>query len=221
MAKTVDYYFSPMSPWTYLGHQRFTDLLARASAQVKSSRWTTGGSFPFRVACRSKQRAPQRQAYRLLELRRWRDFTGGSAQPRADAFPLCRRQRCAPDRCRRPPARHAGSDEARTRHLESMLGRERNCADAGTLDQIAAAAGMDGYALRSRESEAKVAYDAYTQEAIGPAGVRRAELRPGRRDFLGARSARSSAAGTCALSSPRIIRAVRRARVGPEQRGQL
>ena len=29
MAKVVDYYFSPMSPWTYLGHARFTDALAR------------------------------------------------------------------------------------------------------------------------------------------------------------------------------------------------
>jgi len=34
MPKAVDYYFSPMSPWTYLGHQRFTDILARTGAQV-------------------------------------------------------------------------------------------------------------------------------------------------------------------------------------------
>ena len=30
MTCTIDYYFSPQSPWTYLGHDRFVDMARRA-----------------------------------------------------------------------------------------------------------------------------------------------------------------------------------------------
>jgi len=34
MSKTVDYYFSPSSPWTYLGHARFAEMAKRHGAVV-------------------------------------------------------------------------------------------------------------------------------------------------------------------------------------------
>ena len=76
MPKAVDYYFSPMSPWTYLGHQRFTDILARTGAQVNVKPVDFGRIFPVSGGLPLKQRAPQRQSYRFTELRRWREHLG-------------------------------------------------------------------------------------------------------------------------------------------------
>jgi 2-hydroxychromene-2-carboxylate isomerase len=166
MAKTVDYYFSPMSPWTYLGHQRFADILARSGAQVKVKPVDYGRIFPVSGGLPVKQRALQRQAYRLVELRRWRDFLGVPLNVEPKHFPYAADSAAlliiAADRQHGTQA----AMKLALGILRACWAEERNCADAGTLDQIAAAAGVDGYALRSRESEAKAAYDAYTQEAI-------------------------------------------------------
>ena len=35
MSFTVDYYLAPQSPWTYLGHERFTRIAAEAGATVR------------------------------------------------------------------------------------------------------------------------------------------------------------------------------------------
>ncbi|MEO5862801.1 MAG: DsbA family protein, partial [Burkholderiales bacterium] len=74
MSKLIDYYFSPISPWTYLGHPRFTAMLKKYGAQVNVKPVDLGGKiFPISGGLPLPQRAPQRQAYRLVELVRWRD----------------------------------------------------------------------------------------------------------------------------------------------------
>ena len=35
LMKTIDYYFAPSSPWTYLGHQRLIEIAARHQAAVR------------------------------------------------------------------------------------------------------------------------------------------------------------------------------------------
>ena len=35
MPKLIDYYFTPISPWAYLGHERFVEIAARHGAKVK------------------------------------------------------------------------------------------------------------------------------------------------------------------------------------------
>src|SRR5450830_468488 len=73
MGKTVDYYFSPMSPWTYLGHARFADMAKRYGAVVKVKPADFGKVFSASGGVPLAKRAPQRQAYRMVELRRFRD----------------------------------------------------------------------------------------------------------------------------------------------------
>ena len=34
MLKLIDYYFTPISPYTYLGHERFVEIAARHGATV-------------------------------------------------------------------------------------------------------------------------------------------------------------------------------------------
>ena len=35
LTATIDYYFTPQSPWTYLGHARFTEMARQAGATVR------------------------------------------------------------------------------------------------------------------------------------------------------------------------------------------
>jgi len=166
MPKTVDYYFTPASPWTYLGHSRFAQMIARSSALVNVKPVDYGRIFPVSGGLPLKQRAPQRQAYRLIELRRWREHLGLPLNLEPKHFPyateLASSMIIAADRLHGAPRAMQLAYDI----MQACWVRERNCAEPETLDQIAAAAGMDGPSLRAREDEAKAAYAAYTQEAI-------------------------------------------------------
>ena len=71
MSATIVYYFSPASPWTYLGHARFTDMARRAGASIRLLPTDFGKVFAVSGGLPLGQRAPQRQAYRLVELARF------------------------------------------------------------------------------------------------------------------------------------------------------
>jgi 2-hydroxychromene-2-carboxylate isomerase len=71
MRHAVDYYFAPNSPWTYLGHARLSALLAKAGASVRLLPIDLGQVFAVSGGLPLAQRAPQRQAYRLQELKRF------------------------------------------------------------------------------------------------------------------------------------------------------
>src|SRR5438309_6200492 len=73
---TIDYYFAPQSPWTYLGHARFAAMAKAAGATVRMLPSDLGRIFPVSGGLPLAKRAPQRQAYRLIELRRFADHLG-------------------------------------------------------------------------------------------------------------------------------------------------
>jgi 2-hydroxychromene-2-carboxylate isomerase len=68
MSKSVDYYFTPVSPYTYLGHARFVDIARRHDAAIAVKPIDLGRVFPVSGGLPLGKRAPQRQAYRLIEL---------------------------------------------------------------------------------------------------------------------------------------------------------
>lgn len=74
MTKTIDYYFAPQSPWTYLGHARFMAMASAARATVRALPADFGTVFAVSGGLPLSKRAPQRQAYRLQDLARFRDF---------------------------------------------------------------------------------------------------------------------------------------------------
>jgi 2-hydroxychromene-2-carboxylate isomerase len=76
MTKIVDYYFTPTSPWTYLGHRRFAEIARRHGAEVRVKPVDYGVIFPQTGGLPLPKRAPARQAYRLMELKRWRAHLG-------------------------------------------------------------------------------------------------------------------------------------------------
>ena len=74
MALHIDYYASLNSPWTHLGAARIEALAARHGASLRIYPVEFGTIFAGSGGLPLPKRAPQRQAYRLMELRRWRDF---------------------------------------------------------------------------------------------------------------------------------------------------
>jgi 2-hydroxychromene-2-carboxylate isomerase len=71
--KKITYYAMPISPWTYLGHQRLCDIASKANATIELKMMDLGQVFSVSGGLPLGQRSAQRQAYRLQELARWRD----------------------------------------------------------------------------------------------------------------------------------------------------
>ena len=70
--RTIDFYFSFISLYTYIGYEAFQDLVNRHDLDVNykpidlHAVFSAGGGLPV------SKRPPQRQAYRFVEMQRWR-----------------------------------------------------------------------------------------------------------------------------------------------------
>lgn len=73
MSGQVDYYVSLNSPWTHLGAARLMEVTARYGATVRVHPIDVGSVFSASGGLPLPKRSPQRQAYRIQELARWRD----------------------------------------------------------------------------------------------------------------------------------------------------
>jgi 2-hydroxychromene-2-carboxylate isomerase len=73
---TIDYYMTLNSPWTYLGAARFAEIAARHKATVRIKPTKFGEVFSKTGGLPLLKRAPERRAYRMMELKRWRDYHG-------------------------------------------------------------------------------------------------------------------------------------------------
>lgn len=69
----MDYFISLNSPWTYLGSARFIELVKQYNVDVSVKPAIFSEVFEQTGGFALPKRSPQRQAYRMMELRRWRD----------------------------------------------------------------------------------------------------------------------------------------------------
>jgi 2-hydroxychromene-2-carboxylate isomerase len=113
------------------------------------------------------KRSPQRQAYRLVELARWRDFLGMplNVQPKffASGGDLASKWFiAASERDAQAALRFAGAV------MRARWAEERDIADATTLADVARACALDVQAIGARATEPEVAgrLDAFTRKAI-------------------------------------------------------
>ncbi len=172
MPRTVDYYLAPMSPYAYLGHARFAAIARIAGAAVRVLPVDLGGKvFPASGGLPLAKRAPQRQAYRLLELRRFSEWLGLPLNPQPRYFPVA-----GDDAARLIIAVDlAHGTEAALSLSGALLGavwaQERDIADAAVLAALLAESGLPAERLADARSPAvQQRYDACTQQAIA-AGV--------------------------------------------------
>ena len=178
--KTIDYYMAPASPWTYLGHDRVARIAQRHGADIHVKPVDFGVIFPQSGGLPLPKRAPQRQAYRLVELKRWKDYLGLPLVIQPKFFPVNGNPAAALI-CAAPEEKRmaiAGD------FLAALWRDDRNLTDPGLLKEIGAKYGV------TAGDDAK--YQAYTQEALGrgvfgaPSYVYRDEIFWGqdRLDFL-------------------------------------
>lgn len=167
---TIDYYFSPQSPWSYLGHQRFAEMAARAGAVVRVLPTDLSKVFPVSGGLPLGQRAPQRQAYRLVELKRFSEHLKLPMNIKPKFFPV------AGDDAARlilavDAADGAGAAMALTGAvMGAVWAQERNIADAGVLAELLAEQGLAGGRLAESKSPAvQQRYEAIAQQAIDAA----------------------------------------------------
>ena len=172
MGRTVDYYFAPQSPWAYLGHQRFAGIARRTGASIRVMPIDLGGKvFPISGGLPLGQRAPQRQAYRLVELQRFSEHLGAPLNLKPRYFPVggddAARLIIAADLA-------LGSDAAMALAgavMAACWAQERHIADEKVLAQLLAEQGLPAVVLEKSHSQAaQERYDACTQAAID-AGV--------------------------------------------------
>ena len=172
MHTTVDYYFTPQSPWTYLGHQRFAEIAKTAGVAIRVLPVDLGGRvFPISGGLPVGQRAPQRQAYRFVELQRFSDYLKAPLNLKPRYFPVS-----GDDAARLIIAvdLHDGSDAAMKiagAIFAAVWVQQRHIADEKVLAQLLAECGLDAARLEQSHSQAVAErYDAHTDEAIA-AGV--------------------------------------------------
>jgi 2-hydroxychromene-2-carboxylate isomerase len=172
MSLTIDYYFAPQSPWTYLGHLRFWDIARTAGAAIRVMPVDLGGQvFPVSGGLPLGKRAPQRQAYRLLELQRFADWLHAPLKLQPKFFPVA-----GDDAARLIIAvdMHHGTHAAM--HIADAVLRavwveDRNIADESTLAVLLAERELPSRRLDDAHSQAvHERYQADTEAAIA-AGV--------------------------------------------------
>jgi 2-hydroxychromene-2-carboxylate isomerase len=167
MDKFVDYFMNPTSPWTYLGHARLREICARHNASIRIKPIDVGARvFPVSGGLPLAKRAPQRQAYRLVELERWRGLLGVSLNLHPKHFPTPADEACrliiAADQLQ-------GEDSAMklAEHLmRAIWAEERNIGDTPTLRAIVHECGLAVDTLYHQIPQTHQVFDANTQEAI-------------------------------------------------------
>ena len=168
MTATIDYYFTPQSPWTYLGHERFAQIARAAGATVHVLPIDLGGKvFPISGGLPLGQRAPQRQAYRLVELQRYSDYLSVPLNLKPKFFPV------AGDDASRliiTVEMHDGGDAAMKiggAIFSAVWARELNIADKQVLAELLLECGLKTERLeQSAEPAVQARYEANTQQAI-------------------------------------------------------
>ena len=166
MSAAIDYYLTPISPYAYLGHARFAAIAAKHGATVAVKPVDFGQIFPISGGLPLPKRAPQRQAYRLVELKRWSGFLDLPMNLQPKHFPV-------PDIAAGRMIVAAGTSGTDAMGLTGAILRavweeERDVSDPATLADIAGAQGFDAKALLAAvdapETEAR--RQAFTEEAI-------------------------------------------------------
>jgi 2-hydroxychromene-2-carboxylate isomerase len=171
MTVNIDYYLSLNSPWTYMGSALLTEIAARNDAKITVKPAKFGSVFEQTGGLPLPKRSPQRQAYRLMDLKRWREVRGIPLNIEPKYFP------CDDTVAVRLviAARLQGKDAHRL-SLEfgrAIWEREETLADAATISAAAERAGLDAAALHAggpSEAELDALHDRYTKEAV-TAGV--------------------------------------------------
>ncbi len=147
MPQHIDYYASLNSPWTHLGAARIEAMAAKHGASIRIWPVDFSAIFPASGGLPLPKRAPQRQAYRLVELRRWRERLGEPIHIQPKHFPANE----LPAACCVIAVRETIGDtpaiKLAYRVLRALWQEEQDTGDPATLSELIRDVGLDADAV--------------------------------------------------------------------------
>ena len=166
MTTTVDYFFSVVSPWSYLGDARLREIAGRYGATLKHKPVNTALIFSRTGGLQLKDRSDQRKAYRMQELSRWRDHLGVELTLEPRYFPtndqLAARTVAA--------VRQSGEDPSELVHalMRACWVEDRDVAEASVVKSVLDTVGLESETLlaRAESEECQNEVETNTEEAI-------------------------------------------------------
>lgn len=166
MQREIEYYFSLTSPWAYIGHALFRDIVSTYNIKVihkpvfLADLFSESGGLPL------AKRHPVRQRYRMLELQRWKEKRGLDFHFAPKHVPFNGRLADGVVIA----ALEAGHDPDRflRRAYAAVWEQQLDLTDAATIAKLADEAGLPGKALLERSPAAEISaqYEQNRQDAL-------------------------------------------------------
>lgn len=154
MAKHVDYYLSLNSPWSYMGGARLAAAVRDTGATVAVRPIKLPVILDKTGGLPLPKRSPERQAYRLVELERWRAYLNVPINLKPAHFPsdetLAAKAVIVADRDGRDALALA------IRLGKALWEEEKSLADENTIRQAAKDCGLDDDALLEAATDGPV-----------------------------------------------------------------
>lgn len=168
MAKICEYYFAPQSPWAYFGHARLIALAKQYDVQIDMKPIDLPKLFSVSGGLPLAKRPPQRQAYRLVELKRWSAHLNLPLNLQPKFSPV---SGDAASKLIIATKFAHGTDAALQLTgaiMHAFWADDKNIMDADTLAGLASAAGHDGAALvkASETTSIQNEYEQFTNDAM-------------------------------------------------------
>ncbi|NND49845.1 MAG: 2-hydroxychromene-2-carboxylate isomerase [Rhizobiales bacterium] len=170
MPRSIEFYFSMVSPWAYVGDKVFNEIVARHGVAVSYKPVRLPALFSETGGLPLPQRHPARQAHRWYELQRWRAQRDIelNLQPKFWPFDFALADKLV------IAVIVAGHDPADliSRGLRAIWVEEADLADQDTLERLAGEAGFEASALlaSAASEETEQHYQQNLRDAVG-AGV--------------------------------------------------
>jgi 2-hydroxychromene-2-carboxylate isomerase len=166
MSRQIDYYFSLQSPWAYIGHKVFREVVSTYGLKVNHKPVVLVDLFSETGGLPLLKRHPVRQRYRMVELQRWRDKRGLKfhLQPKYSPF----NARLADGVVIAAIEAGYDPDPLLRRAFPAVWEDELNLADPDEVAKLANAAGLPGQQLveRSGSEAISAAYEQNRQDAL-------------------------------------------------------
>jgi carboxymethylenebutenolidase len=153
MALQIDYYVSLNSPWTHFGAARIEAMAMAHGASMRIYPVDFGAVFAGSGGLPLPKRSPQRQAYRLQELRRWRHHLGIPIAIEPKFFPSSEQHSASCVIAVRDTIGDLPAIKLAHRVLKAVWEEEKNAGDLAVLATLITDVGLDADAVMKLADE--------------------------------------------------------------------
>jgi 2-hydroxychromene-2-carboxylate isomerase len=166
MSRTIDYYFSLVSPWAYIGHATFMDVARKRGVTVNFKPMSLAQVFPETGGLPLSKRPPARQRYRIFELQRWREKRGVRLNIHPKFWPFD--VNAADHFAVAIVASGADPDQFLRNAFPGVWADDKNLADESVLVALADGVGLPGKQLleQSKSDKVKAKYQDNVKDAL-------------------------------------------------------